>query len=172
MLFALASVALARPEFHLEASSQLLPETVALDVRGRMDGERDAYLLAAARIDPSGCWIGRTGIGFDVFGGAEGFDLKLGLFLGGVGNLSDPSMYGRPAAGAEALIGFKIRRVYAYYRHIEGFAGPLEDRLTEGEARLGFVIDDHWRVHGQALFTEPGDNIMRAGAGVGTEVVF
>jgi hypothetical protein len=175
MLFALALPAQAAPEYHVEATSQIMPDTVALDVRGRMDGEHDGYVTAVARVDPTGCWIGRAGVGFDVFGGKDGVDLKLGLFLGGTGDVSDPArptLYGRPTAGAEVLFGLKIGRVYGWYRHTDGFAGPLEDRLTEDELRLGFRVTDNVRVHGQYLIYNPGDQVVRGGAGLGAEVVF
>lgn len=172
LALALAPEAAAAPEFHVEANSQIMPETVALDVRGRVDGEKDGYLSAVTRIDPTGTWIGRAGIGFDVFGGGETVDLKLGLFLGGTGDLSDLSMVGRPTAGAELLFGLKFGRVYGHYRHVDGFAGPLEDRLTEDELRLGFRVTDAVRVHGQYLIYNPGDEIVRGGAGIGAEIVF
>jgi hypothetical protein len=173
MLFAAVfSAALAaETEFHLEGTSQIMPDTVALDVRGRVDGEHDGYLSANARIDPTGVWVGRTGIGFDVFGGRDGVDLKLGLFLGGTGDLSERSMLGRPAAGAELRFGVKIGRVYGWYQHVDGFAGPLEDRLTEDELRLGFRLTDKVRVHGQYLIYNPGDGIGHGGAGIGAELV-
>lgn len=173
MFLALASLALAAdPEIHAEATSQLLPRTVALDLRGRVDGERDAYLSGIVRVDPTGAWVGRAGIGFDVFGRGDGLDLKLGLFLGGVGDFADPAMYGRPAAGAEVLLGVRFGRVFGSFRHVDGFAGPLEDRLTEDELRLGFRITDHVRVHGQYLVYDPGATDPRGGAGIGAEVVF
>lgn len=172
MLLVLASLAAAHPEFRAEATSQLLPSTVALDLRGRADGEHDGYVSANARIDPTGAWIGRAGIGVDVFGGGDGVDLKLGLFLGGVGDVTAPAMYGRPAAGAEVLFGLKIGRVYGSYRHVDGFAGPLEDRLTEDELRLGFRLTDDLRLHGQYLVYDPGAVDPQGGAGVGVEVIF
>ncbi len=176
MLLALALVsspeAAAAPEYHVEANSQIMPSTVAFDVRGRVDGEKDGYIGAVARVDPTGAWIGRAGVGFDVFGAGEGVDLKLGLFLGGTGDLSELSMIGRPTAGAEVLFGVRIGRVFGSYRHVDGFAGPLEDRLTEDELRLGFRITDMVRVHGQYLIYNPGDEIVRGGAGIGAEIVF
>ena len=81
MLLTLAAlVQAAQPEFHIEATSQIMPETVALDLRGRMDGEKDGYVTTVARIDPTGTWIGRAGVGFDVFGGRDGLEQ-----IGGVG---------------------------------------------------------------------------------------
>jgi len=171
--FALVTAAVAaEPEYHFEATSQIMPETVALDVRARMDGEHDGYVTTVARIDPTGTWIGRAGVGIDVFGGKDGVDLKLGLFLGGAGDLTQSSMIGRPTAGAEIQFGLNIGRVYGWYRHTDGFAGPLEDRLTEDELRVGFRISDTVRVHGQYLIYNPGDAIIRGGAGAGLEVVF
>ncbi len=169
---ALTADAAATPEYHLEATSQIMPHTVALDLRGRVDGEHDGYVTTVARIDPTGMWIGRAGIGLDVFGGKDGVDLKVGLFLGGTGDLTESSMIGRPTAGAEVLFGLKIGRVYGWYRHTDGFAGPLEDRLTEDELRLGFRVTDTVRVHGQYLIYNPGDEVMRGGAGLGIEMVF
>lgn len=172
LLSLLIAPALAAPEYHLEASAQLLPDTVALDTRFRMEGEHDGYVMAAARLDPSGTWIGRTGIGFDVFGGGTGVDLRLGLFLGGTGDWTEPSLYGRPAAGAEAELAVRIRRVYGSFRHMDGFAGPLEDRLTEDELRLGFRVTDHVKVHGQWLMLNPGDQTWRPSVGIGAETIF
>ena len=169
---ALTAAASAAPEYHLEATSQIMPKTVALDLRARVDGEHDGYVTTVARIDPTGTWIGRAGIGLDVFGGKDGVDLKVGLFLGGTGDLTESSMIGRPTAGAEVLFGLKIGRVYGWYRHTDGFAGPLEDRLTEDELRLGFRVTDTVRVHGQYLIYNPGDEVMRGGAGLGIEMVF
>lgn len=173
MLIALSAFALAaEPEYHAELTSQVMPDTVAFDLRARADGEHDGYVMAAMRVDPTGGWIGRTGIGIDVFGGRDGVDLKLGLFLGGTGDLSNHAMYGRPAAGAELQFGLGIGRVYGWYRHVDGFAGPLEDRLTEDELRIGFRITDHVRVHGQYLIYNPGDETLHGGAGLGAEVIF
>lgn len=160
------------PEFHVEVTSQIMPHTVAVDARGRMDGEKDAYVTTVSRIEPTGAWIGRVGIGLDVFGGREGVDLKVGLFLGGAGDLANAPMYGRPTAGAELQFGRGIGRVYGWYRHADGSAGLIEDRLTEDELRLGFRITDAVRVHAQYLIYNPGDAILLGGAGVGGEVVF
>lgn len=176
MLLALAlavtPAAHSAPEVHAEANAQLLPTTVALDLRARMEGEKDAYVCVVTRIDPTGTWVGRAGVGFDVFGAGETVDLKLGLFLGGTGNAAALAMYGRPTAGAEVLFGLTFGRVSGHYRHVDGFAGPLEDRLTEDELRVGFRITDAVRVHGQYLIYNPGDAITRGGAGIGAEVVF
>jgi len=161
-----------RPEFHVEASSQLLPDTVALDLRVAAEGKHDGYVNVAMRVDPTGAWIGHTGVGFDLFGGGSAVDLKLGLFLGAVGDLSEQAMFGRPAVGGEVTFGLKFGRVYGHYRHLDGFAGPLEDRLTEDELRLGFCLTDHVRVHGQLVALNPGDEVWRGGAGVGAEFVF
>lgn len=165
-------VATPGPEWHIEASSQLMPETVTLDLRARAEGKHDGYVDAALRVDPSGQWLGHAGVGLDVFGGGSVVDLRLGLFLGGVGDLSREAMFGRPAVGGEVLFGLKFGRVYGHYRHLDGFAGPLEDRLTEDELRLGFVLTEHLRVHGQVIAVNPGDHLLRGGAGIGVEAVF
>jgi hypothetical protein len=172
MLLLASAVAFAEPEYHVEATSQIMPDTVAADLRARMDGEHDGYVGVNLRVDPTGTWVGRAGIGVDLLGGGEGVDLKLGLFLGGTGDLADRSMIGRPAAGAELLFGVKVGRVYGWYHHVDGFAGPLEDRLTEDELRLGFAVTEKVRVHGQYLIYNPGDEIVRGGAGIGAEVIF
>ncbi len=162
----------ARPEWHFEASSQLMPETVTLDLRVRADGKRDGYVLAAMRVDPSGQWLGRAGVGFDLFGGGRTVDLKLGVFLGGVGDLTDRSMIGRPTLGGEVLFGLRFGRVYGHIRHLDGFVGPWEDRLTEDELRVGFQIAEHVGVHGQVVAVNPGTQRWSGGAGVGVEVAF
>ncbi|MSQ04300.1 MAG: hypothetical protein EXR71_20870 [Myxococcales bacterium] len=161
-----------RPEWHLEASSQLMPDTLTLDLRARADGKRDGYVLAAMRIDASGRWLGRAGVGFDLFGGGRTVDLKLGVFLGGVGDLDDRSMVGRPTLGGEVLFGLRFGRVYGHIRHLDGFVGPLEARLTEDELRVGFQVAEHVGVHGQLVAVNPGTEIWTGGAGVGVEVAF
>lgn len=168
----LTGTALAAPEIHLEGSAQVLPTTAALDIRARADGERDAYVLGAVRVDPTGQWIGRAGVGIDVLGSGDGIDLKLGLFLGGTGDAGELTWNGRPAAGGEIQLGVSVGRVFGSYRHMDGFAGPLEDRLTEDELRLGFALTDRWRVHGQALEVNPGDGEWRPSFGLGVEAVF
>lgn len=181
MILALAAVALANEpaepasrglEWHLEGSSQLLPDTVALDLRARADGKHDGYILGAMRVDPTGQWIGRAGVGFDVFGGGTVVDLKLGVFLGGVGDLSNHSMIGRPTAGGEVLFGLRFGRVYGFLRHMQGFAGPFEDLLTESELRVGFRFSDHISAHGQLLAINPGTDLWSGGAGLGMEYTF
>lgn len=160
------------PEWHIEATSQLMPETVTLDLRAQAEGKHDGYVNAALRVDPRGRWLGHAGVGFDLFGGGKMVDLRLGLFLGGVGDVSQDAMFGRPAVGGEVLFGLKFGRVYGHYRHLDGFAGPLEDRLTEDELRLGFCLTDHLRVHGQVIAVNPGDQLVEGGAGIGVEAVF
>lgn len=168
----LAALAHAEPEYHVEAGGQFTPYAVVFDTAARIDGEHDGYILAAARVDPYGTWLGRAGVGIDVFGGGEGVDLKLGLFLGATGNLQDRSLWGRPAMGGEVQLGLKIGRVYGFYRHLDGFMGPLEDRLSEDEFRLGFRITDQVRAHGQYVIFNPGDAQYQGMPGIGVEVVF
>ena len=172
LLSALVVSAFAAPEYHLELGTQMLPSSATVDARARVDGEKDGYIGLAGRVDPTGTWLGRASIGVDVFGGGDTVDLKLGLFLGGTGTLADPALPGRPAAGAEIQFGLSFGRIYGYYRHLDGFAGPLEDRLTEDELRLGFRVSDAVRVHGQYVVVNPGDTVARGGAGLGAEVVF
>ena len=171
-VFLLAATAYAAPEYHAEASAQILPSEVAADLRARVDGEHDGYIGGAMRVSPGGAWLGHAGVGLDVLGGGDAVDLKLGLFLGGTGDVSELAMYGRPAAGFEGLFGLRIGRVYGSYRHLDGFAGPLEDRLTEDELRVGFALTDHLRLHGQYLLTNPGTHTYEGGAGIGVEAVW
>lgn len=159
-------------DWHVEASSQLMPDTVALDLRARADGRRDGYVLAAVRVDPTGGWIGRAGVGIDVFGAGDGMDLKLGLFLGGVGDLAVPTRMGRPTAGGEVQFGLRFGRVFGHIRHMHGFAGPFEDMLTEDELRVGFFFSDQLSAHLQLVATNPGVEIWSGGAGGGVEYRF
>lgn len=165
-------VAVPGPEWHIEATSQLMPETVTLDLRVQAEGKHDGYVNAALRVDPRGRWLGHAGVGLDLFGGGKTVDLRLGLFLGGVGDMSQDAMFGRPTVGGEVLFGLKFGRVYGHYRHLDGFAGPLEDRLTEDELRVGFGLTDHLRVFGQVVALNPGDKLVEGGAGIGVEAVF
>ncbi|GDX82338.1 hypothetical protein LBMAG42_41490 [Deltaproteobacteria bacterium] len=169
---AVEPVAIPGPEWHIEATSQLMPENVTLDLRARAEGKHDGYVDVAVRVDPRANWLGHAGVGFDLFGGGKTVDLRLGLFLGGVGNVSQGALFGRPAVGGEVRFGLKFGRVYGHYRHLDGFAGPLEDRLTEDELRLGFCLTDNLRVHAQVIALNPGDKLVEGGAGLGVEAVF
>lgn len=176
MWFTLVSLAFATPEFHAEASSQLTPSAAVVDVRARVEGEKDAYLMGAMRVNPWGEWLGRAGIGVDVLGEGDGLDLKLGLFVGGVGELGDTDFgigsASRPALGGEFQIGARAGRVYGYYRHMDGMAGFAEDHLSENEFRVGFVLTDSIRVHGQYVVFNPGATATYGGVGAGVEAVF
>lgn len=173
MLLSTLVLALAEtPEFHVEAGGQWTPESLVLDLGARAEGKRDGYLLVAARVAPTGNWLGRAGIGVDLFGGRDGLDLKLGLFLGATGNAREPSIFGRPTAGAELQFGGQIGRVYGWFRHLNGFSGVLENHLTENELRIGFELTDHVRIHGQAVHFNPREKEHDLGFGAGAEFVF
>ena len=173
LVAALAAPASAHPlEWHVEGTGEALPEAPALDLRAHADGRHDGYVGVASRFAPDGTWLGRAGVGIDLFGGGDGLDLRLGLFLGGVGNAGEPSMVARGSAGGEVEVALELGRVRGSYRHADGFAGVLEDRLTEDELRLGFRITDTWRVHGNFVVLNPGDDQPRDGFGLGVEAIF
>lgn len=172
MLLLLTAFATAAPEVHTDLSAQWSPETLVLGVGGRLEGEDDGYLLLSGRIDPSGAYLGRAGFGFDLFGDGDTMDLRFGLFLGETGNLLDRTVLRRPAAGVEVEFGMHLGSAYGSLRHLDGFSGPLEQRLTENEVRVGFEVDEHLLVHGQYGRFNPGELRPVGGFGAGVELVF
>ena len=125
-----------------EASLQAYPHDLAGGAAFRLERDGGAFLSAEARSLVEGEWIGRATAGFDLFGGSDGFDLTLGLFLGSTGQWWEPSVRAHPTAGFELGIGFECGALRGRYRHADGFRGPLEYRLTENEWRLGFAVFD------------------------------
>jgi hypothetical protein len=176
VLLTLLSFAFPFPESHLSAGVHAWPAVPALDLEARLEGDRDAYLLGAVRIEPGDAWLGRAGVGFDLLGGGTA-DVRLGLFLGGVGTFEagawGPEAHvARVAAGGEILLGLHLGRLHGSYRHLDGFAGPLEDRLTEDELRVGYRVVDPVEVYGRYIVWNPGERDPRGGFGLGVDVVF
>lgn len=170
-------LAQAGDEIHLDLGGQIAPDpgsgmSIALNTEARLEGDKDGYLLGAARVDPGGDWIGRLGVGFDVFGGGEELELRFGLFGGFTGNALDRTVFARPTMGGELQFGGKVGRVYGFYRHLDGFSGMLEERLTENELRLGFALTEEVRVHGQYVTFNPGGDRLVQGFGLGAEMIW
>lgn len=150
-----------------EASLQASTQTLALDGRARVEGEKDAYVSAAARYFTDGEWIGRVGAGVDLLGKGDVVDLKLGLTAGGVGYGKDRPGLG--TVGGELQLGVHLGPVYGSLRHMDGFVGPFTARLTEDEVRVGAVLPADIRLYGQFVDLNPGDDVHRGLVGVGLE---
>ncbi len=74
------------PEAHiqLQAGSFFAADSPEFAVSLRAIGKKDAYIGVEGRFDGTGDWTGRVGAGIDVLGKSN-FDLKVGLFMGGIG---------------------------------------------------------------------------------------
>ena len=131
-----------------------------------------AFLSMEGRGAAEGAWIGRATGGLDLFGGSDRVDLTVGLFLGTTGDWGDPSIQMAGTAGAELGLGLHVGPLHARYRHADGFRGPLEDRLTENELRLGYRMFDTVEVFGQYMRFNPGEAAPIEGYGAGAKIVF
>ena len=129
---------------------------VGVDAIGYSDGE----------------WLGRGTAGLDLFGGSEAFDLTLGLFLGSVGNWVEPSLNAQFSAGFELGLGARVGPLHGRFRRVDGFTGPLEDRLTQNEARIGWIFGDKVEVFGQYVNYTPRQDVTIDGFGAGASVRF
>lgn len=76
-----------------------------------------------------------------------------------------------PTAGFELGFGLNLGPVRGRYRHLDGFRGPLEARLTEDEWRLGFEIGTV-QIFGQHTRFNPGEEPRERGLGMGAALTF
>jgi hypothetical protein len=58
------------------------------------------------------------------------------------------------------------------YRHLDGFRGPLESRLTENEVRLSFQMLNTINVFGQYINFRPTSTVIVDGYGAGVGMTF
>jgi hypothetical protein len=126
-----------RPQVLLaQYGMQLLPDAPGHQLSLRLVGEHDAYVGGELRYTPGSdvAGVGRVGAGLDLAGGG-GFDLTLGLFVGGAGewesDLDATRLWGTPILGTELGLGLEGRRLFAKYRWLGGIGGgPLDELLT------------------------------------------
>lgn len=119
-----------------------------------------------------GDWMGRATVGIDLLGGSDQFDLTAGAFLGSVGDWVEPSVGPELTAGFELALGARIGPLQARLRRVDGFRGPLTERLTQNEARLGWVFADRVEVFGQYVNYNPRQDQVIGGFGAGASVRF
>ena len=155
-------------EMLLQGSPQ---EGLLTGAGARLDGGK-AFLSMEGRSAVEGVWIGRATGGIDLFGGTDRLDMTLGLFLGTTGDWADPSMQLAGTAGFELGLGGAVGPLHVRYRHADGFRGPLEERLTEDELRLGYRMLGTVELFGQYLRFNPGEQYVIDGYGAGVKVVF
>ncbi len=155
---------------------QFLPDAPGHQVSLRLVGERDAYVGGELRYTPGSDFVGvgRLGAGFDVAGGG-GFDLTLGLFVGGAGewerDLDAARLWGSPVLGTEIGLGLEGHRLFAKYRWLGGVGGgPLDELLTENELVFGYKVTPGVHLMGQYVVLDPGDEDPRSGVGLGLRV--
>lgn len=115
-----------------------------------------------------GDWLGRATVGLDLFGKSDRFDLTLGLYLGSTGNWLVPSLSkATVTAGGEFGIGGRIGPLGARFRHLDGFRGPLEARLTQDELRVGWNFGERVEIFAQYVRFNPGEGSPIGGYGAG-----
>lgn len=133
----------------------------------RLVGRKDAYVGIEGRVSADESWTARVGLGFDLLGKSD-WDLKLGLFLGGVGVgwVRDPAL----VTGAEVAFAARIGRLYGQYRWLAGLGASDAYALelhTEHEFIVGFRIVGQLRVFGQAVYARPGSGEGATALGLG-----
>lgn len=155
-------------EVLLQASPQ---DGLVSGVGGRLEGGA-AFVSMEGRGAMGGNWIGRATGGIDVFGDAERFDLTLGLFLGTTGNWEDASVTMAGTGGFEFGLGTSVGPLSLRYRHLDGFRGPLESRLTENEVRLTWELLNTVNLFGQYINFRPTADLTIDGYGAGVGMNF
>lgn len=133
----------------------------------RVVGRKDAYVGVEGRVGSDASWTARVGLGFDLLGKSD-WDLKLGLFLGGLGDgwVRDPAL----VTGTEIGVGARIGRLYGQYRWLFGLGSRHPEAVslhTEQELIVGFRLVKELRVFGQAVFTGASDRPGATALGLG-----
>lgn len=152
-------------EVHVQAAKLRCGSVPMVSGSVRAVGDKDAYIGVEARVAPDERWIGRAGIGFDVLGGGD-WDLKLGLFLGGIGTGLERER--ALITGTEVALGAKIGRLYGQYRWLGGLGtSRLAALHTEHELTVGVRLIDEFRVFGQLIRSDLRGREPDRGAGLG-----
>jgi hypothetical protein len=155
---------------HLSGGVVFLPETPVNTLGARLVAEKDSYAGVDVRLAPSGTFVARGGVGFDVLGRSN-LDLKLGLWMGGVGFRDDaPTIEVGPALGTEVALGFTFDRLWARHRWMVGVGDSrLGTLLSERETQVGWRVVDDLSIYGQHVHYAPG---TPGGLGLGASYVF
>lgn len=171
-LLALMSQTAAADELSAEIFLQATPsEQVATGVGLRLSAG-SPFVAAEGFGYSGGEWLGRGTVGLDLLGSSEALDLTAGVFLGTVGNWVDPAMSLDVSAGLELGIGARVGPLHGRFRRVDGFRGPLEDRLTQNEVRVGWVFGDKVEVFGQYVNYTPRQDLTIDGFGAGANLRF
>lgn len=175
LLALLAPPAQAATQLQVEASAAQLDADgrgVGFALGAELSAGGPAALSADVRLSAPGAWLGRGTVSYDLFGRSETLDLRAGLFLGTTG-FTWPVRASAvdPTAGFELVFGLNPGPIRARYRHLDGFRGPLEARLTEDEWRLGFELG-RLQVFGQHTRFNPGEEPRERGFGLGAGLSF
>lgn len=155
---------------HLSGGVVFLEDTAVNTLGARLVAEKDSYAGVDVRLAPTGTFVARGGVGFDVLGRSS-LDLKLGLWLGGVGFHRDaPHLEVGPALGTEVALGFTFDRLWARHRWMVGVGDSrLGTLLSERETQVGWRVVDQLSVYGQHVHYAPG---TPGGLGIGASYVF
>ena len=157
-----------------EALLQAVPDGRVAPGLGVRVGDGGLFAAAEARGYGSEAWLGRGTVGVDLLGG-ETLDLTLGLFAGFAGNTAGPWLRTSttdPTWGFELGLGAHIGPARLRYRHLDGLRGPLEDRLSENEFRVGAGFIGGTELFGQLVNFNPGEEVHVYGAGVAVGLDF
>lgn len=138
-------------------------------------GERGTYARIDARSQATGDWVGRVGIGKDVFGRWDFFDLTVGASLGAAGDWHERAMYQQIGAGLNLGVGINVRRVHLSASRVQPFSrSPVSHALDESQVRLAFDVNDQLTLFGTSLRVYPDFEgaERRQAYGVGASYVF
>ncbi len=149
------------------------PQQVAHRAGLRHIAQNDSYIGVDLHYAPNREWRGRIGAGIDVLGGG-GWDVKLGLFLGGAGEWApDTTLAHQPMAGTEVGLGIEGKRIFGRYRWMAGLGtGPLDGLLTENELTVGYRVLSQIQVYGSYAIVNPGRDGLGSGVGLGIAASF
>lgn len=161
--------------FQAGSTISALTDGIAQSAYARVETRRDGYLEVYGRGQRCGCWVGRVGAGFDVFGDGA-FDLNLGLFVGAAGSdwgVGHAEVGTSPQLGTQIAVGLDGRHLVARYTWLAGIGGGAGDALvTENQLQLGVKVARIADVYGEVLYLDPGAADSQAGLGLGARLTF
>ena len=131
----------------------------------RSNGRHDSWIGVEGRWAEDQAWMGRFGMGFDVFG-HKPFDLRLGLMAGHLGDWQTPE-HQRFSVGTVVDLGWNPGRFLFEHRHIGGRRPDGRGIRTEGHTQIGVRPLERLEVYADFTVIAPEAMDREVGMGVG-----
>lgn len=134
-----------------------------------LEGHKESWLRVEARFTTEQRWQGRIGAGVDLFADSP-FDLRLGLFLGHVGNWQSPDHH-HLAVGTDISLGAEVGRLSGEVRWVGGKRKGGGGIWNETDLSLAWRVLADLRLHGHWLRMRGAEG-SDAGVGLGLSYTF